>query len=142
MSEEFPVAHVGNDPDDSLGAGGVGHELGIHKSDVGENLLVGEEGDAKGGEHVGPEAFEDVVGKLIEFILGFFVSIGGAEIPNDNSSDIGKEAVSDSAEEFSQRKDGGQTEQAECFLGRAKYEVFEAMRDKNARRFCHGLRER
>lgn len=64
MSEEFPVAHVGNDPDDALGAGGVGHKLGIHKSDVREDLLVGKEGDAKRGEHVGPEAFEDVAGEL------------------------------------------------------------------------------
>ena len=110
MSKEFPVAHVGNYPVDSFGAGGVGHELGIHKSDVRENLLVGEKGNSEGGEHIGSEACKNFAGELRQFLFGFIFAISGAKISQDDFSHSREKSVADASEEFTQAKYGGEAE--------------------------------
>ena len=141
VGEEFPVAHVRNDPDDALGSCGISDELGIDEGDVREDLLVGEKGNAEGGEHVGSKALKNIGGELSEFLLGFLFAIGGAEVSQDDLSHAWKKPITDASEEFAQAKYGGEAEKAQGFLDRSKDEVFDTMGEENAGRFCHELRE-
>ena len=108
VGEEFPVAHMRNDPDDTFGAVRIGDQFHIAKGDVRKDLFVGEKGNSQRGEHVGSEALEHFLGELFQFLLRLFISKGDAEISQNDSSNPRCEPVADSPEKFTNAEDGGQ----------------------------------